>query len=106
MTGSRRFRFGGGDIKDAKHRVTFPVSVDGELKRVAMSDLSSVQVLDPELQKELARALKAQLGARKPRPPPSLATAGRLRSRRALGPVPPGRARAVAGRAGGSRFCR
>ena len=47
------------------------LSDEGEVVRVAMAAMRSVQVLDPELRRALNEALKSQLKRRRPNPPPS-----------------------------------
>ena len=46
-------------------------SEDGSLVRVPLNSILSLRLLDAELQRELQRALKAELQKRKPPPPPS-----------------------------------
>ena len=47
------------------------LSDEGEVVRVAMAEMRSVQVLDPELRRALNEALKNQIKQHRPAPPPS-----------------------------------
>ena len=47
------------------------LSDEGEVMRVSLGEMTSVQVCDPALRKELNQALQAQLQRRRPKPPPS-----------------------------------